>query len=625
MYVSEKSPVPTGTAVVPRGGCPSGGPRPVPAWLADVGMDLGIRTHFAVSGNTHDLYPVPRGGETAFLPVADALWHVLRERGWHGLLVHDPADGLALHAGADPRLAGALAAAGVEEGARAAEPDALAGLVRRLDGLTGTPVGLLIDYASRIAAGAERLFVRLDKMARAGEPGGAARTPVVWLLDRPGDLPDWFAVANPALRELTAERPDLDERFTFAGALAGRFSDAESLSPEERRARLAGFALETDGMTLRDMAAIAALAVREGIPLARVSEAVRAHRIGTRRNPWKSPLMRRRVAEAGRILGARVKGQDHALHRATDILLRSITGLSGAQTSRPLDRPRGVMFFAGPTGVGKTELAKAITELLFGDESAYHRFDMSEFTTEAAVARLIGAPPGTPGHEMGGELTRAVRARPFGVFLFDEIEKAHPRILDTFLQVLDEGRLTDSRGERVHFSEALVIFTSNIGTIGADHATNRGMNVLPCDSYEELERKMVEAVRDHFRFTLRRPELMNRIGRNIVVFDFVHARSALLIFRAILERVLAAVREEHGVEVRFSREALLALEELCTADVFEGGRGIGNRIETAFVNPLARELFARPQAGTLMIREMRREDGETRFACERGPAAGAQA
>jgi ATP-dependent Clp protease ATP-binding subunit ClpA len=146
-----------------------------------------------------------------------------------------------------------------------------------------------------------------------------------------------------------------------------------------------------------------------------------------------------------------------------DILKRTSIGLTGAQSRGLSARPRGVLFFAGPTGVGKTEMAKSIAEIVFGDESAYLRFDMSEFSAEHSGDRLIGAPPGYVGYDQGGELTNAMREQPFRVVLFDEIEKAHNRILDKFLQVLEDGRLTDGRGDTVYFSESLIIFTSNAG------------------------------------------------------------------------------------------------------------------------------------------------------------------
>jgi len=368
-------------------------------------------------------------------------------------------------------------------------------------------------------------------------------------------------------------------------------------------------------MTLRAVEAIAGLARSEQMGLAQISDAVRAYRVGTPRNPWKSGVVRARIAEGAEILGRRVKGQPNALRKTLDILTRSVMGLSGAQTSSRHSRPRGVLFFAGPTGVGKTELAKAITELLFGDETAYHRFDMSEFSSENSESRLIGAPPGYVGHEAGGELVNAARARPFSVFLFDEVEKAHPRILDKFLQIVDEGRLTDQRGETVSFSESLIIFTSNMGIVGDDRTNNMAMNVLPSDSYDEMEQKIVTAIRDHFRVTLKRPELINRIGQNIIIFEFIRASTALLIFESIMKRVLIAVREEHGVAIDFTASALAEIEELCTYDLFDGGRGIGNRVETVFVNPLAHTLFARPDARQLKVTGLDRSGPEIRLVC----------
>ncbi|HAU21914.1 MAG TPA: AAA family ATPase, partial [Erythrobacter sp.] len=375
------------------------------------------------------------------------------------------------------------------------------------------------------------------------------------------------------------------------------------------------FALETDGMTLAGMLNVAKLAGSERIATRDIADAIRMDRLGTRRNPWKSEIMRGRISRAKEIISRRIKGQERAVEKAIDILVRSIVGLSGSQTSSRHSRPRGVLFLAGPTGVGKTELAKAITELLFGEDTACHRFDMSEFMEENSINRMIGAPPGYPGHEHGGQLVNAMHKKPFSVVLFDEVEKAHPRILDMFLQILDEGRLTDSRGSTAYFSEALIIFTSNIGMIGKDHTQNLGMNILPGDSYSELEQKLIEAIRDHFKLELHRPELYNRLGQNIIAFEFIDGRVAYEIFKAIVGRVNDVVRAEHGVEVKIEETAMNDLIDLCLTDWFEGGRGIANRIETHFINPLSREIFNLQPKRLITVKSAEETDGRTKLEC----------
>ena len=277
--------------------------------------------------------------------------------------------------------------------------------------------------------------------------------------------------------------------------------------------------------------------------------------------------------------------------KTLDILKRSVMGLTGAQARSGSGRPRGVLFFAGPTGVGKTELAKTLTQLVFGDERAYLRYDMSEFAEEHSGARLLGAPPGYVGFDAGGELTNAVREKPFSVVLFDEIEKAHPRILDKFLQILEDGRLTDGRGDTAYFSETILVFTSNLGTYVEDTQGQRIQNVRPGDSYETVESKIREAIGDYFKFRLSRPELLNRIGDNIVVFNFITPDVAERIFDGMLKNVARKLHEEMKIALLIPPDVRSALLERCVRDLSNGGRGIGNQLESAFINPLSRALF----------------------------------
>jgi len=199
-------------------------------------------------------------------------------------------------------------------------------------------------------------------------------------------------------------------------------------------------------------------------------------------------------------LGKRVIGQKQAVHAVANAVRRARAGLNDE------NRPLGSFLFLGPTGVGKTELTKAVAEYLFDDENAMVRIDMSEFMEKHSVARLIGAPPGYVGYDEGGVLTEAVRRRPYQVVLFDEVEKAHPDVFNVLLQVLDDGVLTDGQGHRVDFKQTLIVLTSNLGA--------RALSELPEGADQaEARRQVEEAVRMHFR-----PEFLNRLDEQII-FD----------------------------------------------------------------------------------------------------------
>ena len=200
-------------------------------------------------------------------------------------------------------------------------------------------------------------------------------------------------------------------------------------------------------------------------------------------------------------LRERVVGQDEALVVVANAIRRSRAGLSDPK------KPIGSFIFLGPTGVGKTETARALAEFLFDDEQAMVRIDMSEYMEKHAVARLIGAPPGYVGFDEGGQLTEAIRRRPYAVVLFDEIEKAHPDVFNVLLQVLDDGRLTDSKGRTVDFKNTVLIMTSNIGAAQLSTAWAEGE-----DGFEEAKTRVMEELRKHFR-----PEFLNRVD-DIVVF-----------------------------------------------------------------------------------------------------------
>ena len=220
-------------------------------------------------------------------------------------------------------------------------------------------------------------------------------------------------------------------------------------------------------------------------------------------------------------LRLRVVGQDDALRAVSAAVRRARAGLQDP------DRPIGSFIFLGPTGVGKTETARALAEFLFDDEHAMMRIDMSEYMEKHTVSRLIGAPPGYVGYEEGGQLTEAVRRRPYSVVLFDEIEKAHPDVFNVLLQILDDGRLTDGHGRTVDFRNTVLIMTSNIGS---QHIVELE------DERDEIERRVDEALRAHFK-----PEFLNRVDETIV-FHQLGREQIDHIVEIQLERVRDAAR-----------------------------------------------------------------------------------
>jgi ATP-dependent Clp protease ATP-binding subunit ClpA len=344
-------------------------------------------------------------------------------------------------------------------------------------------------------------------------------------------------------------------------------------------------------MSLTALSDITELADRQQLDMYAIDDAVRCYKVGALDNPWRKDYLRDKIRQAQGFIEERVKGQKPAVVKTLDILKRSAMGLTGAHARSGANRPRGVLFFAGPTGVGKTELAKTLTQLVFGDERAYLRFDMSEFAEEHTSARLLGAPPGYVGFDAGGELTNAVRQKPFSVVLFDEIEKAHPRILDKFLQILEDGRLTDGRGDTAYFSETILVFTSNLGIFTEGQYGHRQQNVQPGDPYEMVESKVRNAISDYFKFRLSRPELLNRIGDNIVVFNFIQAEVATQIFDGMLRNVARRLHEELRLQLSMPQAVRDELLLRCTRDLSNGGRGIGNALESCLINPLSRALF----------------------------------
>jgi ATP-dependent Clp protease ATP-binding subunit ClpC len=237
-----------------------------------------------------------------------------------------------------------------------------------------------------------------------------------------------------------------------------------------------------------------------------------------------------------------VIGQEDAIRAVSQSIRRTRAGLKDPK------RPSGSFIFLGPTGVGKTELAKTLAEFLFGDEQALISLDMSEYMEKHTVSRLVGSPPGYVGYEEGGQLTEAVRRKPFSVVLFDEIEKAHPDVFNTLLQILEEGRLTDSQGRSVDFRNTVLIMTSNLGTQELRKSTLGFTRSDEAVTYERMKEKVNDALKQHFR-----PEFLNRIDE-IIVFHELSQAEVVTIVDLMIKRV-AGQLEGQGIGLELTAEA----------------------------------------------------------------------
>ena len=288
----------------------------------------------------------------------------------------------------------------------------------------------------------------------------------------------------------------------------------------------------------------------------------------------------KKLLEMEGILRQRVIGQDEAITAVAHAIRRSRAGISDRK------KPIGTFMFLGPTGVGKTELAKAIAEFMFQSESAIVRIDMSEYMEKHSIAKMIGSPPGYIGYEEGGQLTEAIRRKPYSVVLFDEIEKAHPETFNMLLQILDEGNLTDSKGRKVNFRNSVIIMTSNVGSeliveegsLGfSEEKKGKGLG------YDEIARRVRSSLKEHFR-----PEFLNRIDE-IIVFHQLTKETLMSIVDIQAEKI-AENLSERQIKIKIGKKVKEFLVDQCK-DVEYGARPLQRLISQHILDPISEKVL----------------------------------
>ena len=407
---------------------------------------------------------------------------------------------------------------------------------------------------------------------------------VVIILNKASGMPLSFYQGNPEVEIVTLQKPDREER----KQIIQKIEDSFEVKLKTGTTSL----LDPENIECIDM--LEDFSNREIIQLSRMSrkedkmtfdKLFYLFKYGEKENPWEK-LEQSRVKNIKKELSERVIGQEEAIAKIEKTVVKAYMGLTGLHKTSSRSMPKGVFFFVGPTGVGKTELSKALAKFLFGDEQACIRFDMSEYAQENSDQKLIGAAPGYVGYEEGGQLTNAIKEHPFSVVLFDEIEKAakpNPRILDIFLQILEDGRLTDSKGETVYFSDTIIVFTSNLGA----------NQVAMSGDKEAVAKEFIKIVKDYFDNELKRPELLGRIGyNNIVPFNFIQDREfQYKICKNKLKPVIRGIEEKYKLELEFEKEMEAIEYILKSVDSSKGGRDILNAINDRLLDPLAMFLF----------------------------------
>ena len=590
-------------------------------WHKELGIFSKIKPLIILEGNVLDSYQYPEEGSTpkgSILRLPEYLHFFFKDMGYQNIVFYDSLRGFynTCEEGYLDNFS-RLSECPADQGCiradfkGASRNNGAANIVRKTLSQNKEATVIVMDFASRYITSPDNMDqsevdsftvlmqASLDAKDVRTQSNGILKNLLILITNKANDIPAWFYLQNPNVKMITLSAPSKEEREAlvksanfpsfFAGEVYMQDNPYYTEHPDELEKIQDKFVALTEDFSFTEINGLRRLCKNEKIRMQNLCDVIDLYKYGIRENPWKK-LNLEEIRNAQARFEQRVKGQDYAITKTLDVIKRAITGMSGLQGSSHT-RPKGVLFFAGPTGTGKTETAKTLAEIIFGDESCCKRFDMSEYGQSHSDQKLLGAPPGYIGYEAGGQLTNAVKKNPFSILLFDEIEKAHPSILDKFLQILEDGRMTDGQGNTVYFSETIIIFTSNLGIFTVNENGQREANVTSDMPYQEMSVRVREAIEDYFKLQLGRPEILNRIGENIIVFDYIRPDVAKLILKSQVNKIIKNLSAEKHIALTISEKAMTTLTDNALNNLQNGGRGIGNVVENLLINPLSRYLF----------------------------------